>query len=145
MFFAVSTRREQHRRCRVHTRLAFSITSQAVLQLHSSSSSSIGRRCLRRAACDAATSPELQNLALYSHLTVQQNLEFGRKGTERTTAVAELLGIGQLLDRYPAELSGGEQQRVALGRAIVRQPAVCCWTSRCRAWMLPCVAAYDGS
>jgi multiple sugar transport system ATP-binding protein len=35
-----------------------------------------------------------------------------------------LLGIGQLLDRYPAELSGGEQQRVALGRAIVRHPAV---------------------
>lgn len=65
-----------------------------------------------------------QNLALYSHLTVQQNLEFGRKGTERTAAVAELLGIGQLLARYPAELSGGEQQRVALGRAIVRQPAV---------------------
>jgi multiple sugar transport system ATP-binding protein len=34
-----------------------------------------------------------------------------------------LLGICQLLDRYPAEISGGEQQRVALGRAIVRQPA----------------------
>ncbi len=65
-----------------------------------------------------------QHLALYSHLTVRENLEFGRKGTERTNEVAELLGIGQLLDRYPAELSGGEQQRVALGRAIVRQPAV---------------------
>lgn len=72
-----------------------------------------------------------QNLALYSHLTVRGNLEFahrGLRGAERgtkqeTNKVAELLGIGHLLDRYPAELSGGEQQRVALGRAIVRQPA----------------------
>ena len=38
--------------------------------------------------------------------------------------VAELLGIGHLLDRKPAQLSGGEQQRVALGRAIVREPRV---------------------
>src|SRR5262245_50806408 len=67
-----------------------------------------------------------QNLALYSHLTVRDNLAFGLNGNRRNTqigATAELLGIGQLLDRYPAELSGGEQQRVALGRAIVRQPA----------------------
>jgi multiple sugar transport system ATP-binding protein len=35
-----------------------------------------------------------------------------------------MLGIERLLDRYPAELSGGEQQRVALGRAIARRPAV---------------------
>jgi ABC-type sugar transport system ATPase subunit len=34
-----------------------------------------------------------------------------------------MLGIGHLLNRYPVELSGGEQQRVALGRAIVRRPA----------------------
>ena len=72
-----------------------------------------------------------QNLALYSHLTVRGNLEFAQRGfrgaksgiKEETNKVAELLGIGHLLDRYPAELSGGEQQRVALGRAIVRQPA----------------------
>jgi len=68
-----------------------------------------------------------QDLALYSHLTVRGNLEFGQKGRgqkEKSGKVAELLGIGHLLDRYPAELSGGEQQRVALGRAIGRQPAV---------------------
>jgi multiple sugar transport system ATP-binding protein len=64
-----------------------------------------------------------QNLALYSHLTVRGNLEFGPQGDTQVAEVAKLLGISHLLDRYPAELSGGEQQRVALGRAIVRQPA----------------------
>jgi multiple sugar transport system ATP-binding protein len=73
-----------------------------------------------------------QNLALYSHLRVRDNLAFGLKleGSNKNGAdgrvreTAELLGIGHLLERFPAELSGGEQQRVALGRAIVRQPAV---------------------
>ena len=74
-----------------------------------------------------------QNLALYSHLRVRDNLAFGLSShgersnengaSERVKQAAEILGIGHLLDRYPAELSGGEQQRVALGRAIVRQPA----------------------
>jgi multiple sugar transport system ATP-binding protein len=76
-----------------------------------------------------------QNLALYGHLTVADNLRFGltckqgghsRQGDtdeRRMREAADLLGIGQLLARYPAELSGGEQQRVALGRSIVRQPA----------------------
>jgi len=67
-----------------------------------------------------------QNLALYQHLRVRENLAFPfkeTKGEQQVSAVAEMLGIGHLLDRYPAELSGGEQQRVALGRAIVRQPA----------------------
>jgi ABC-type sugar transport system ATPase subunit len=70
-----------------------------------------------------------QNLALYSHLTVRGNLEFGgtrnaERGTkEPISEVAQLLGVEHLLDRYPAELSGGEQQRVALGRAIVRRPS----------------------
>jgi multiple sugar transport system ATP-binding protein len=79
-----------------------------------------------------------QNLALYQHLRVRENLAFGlnhersdesrkRKAESDNQAhvirTAEMLNIGHLLDRYPAELSGGEQQRVALGRAIVRQPA----------------------
>jgi ABC-type sugar transport system ATPase subunit len=67
-----------------------------------------------------------QNLALYSHLRVADNLAFGLRTQnpgEQVTAAANLLGIEHLLKRYPAELSGGEQQRVALGRAIVRQPA----------------------
>jgi len=76
-----------------------------------------------------------QNLALYGHLSVADNLAFGQEnkaesgtrkgagGNDRVGQVAELLGIEHLLERYPAELSGGEQQRVALGRAIGRQPA----------------------
>ena len=71
-----------------------------------------------------------QNLALYSHLSVRENLAFGlnqerrnESGTEqRVTEVAKTLGIEPLLGRFPAELSGGEQQRVALGRAIIRRP-----------------------
>jgi ABC-type sugar transport system ATPase subunit len=74
-----------------------------------------------------------QNLALYAHLTVADNLRFGltRNSGEpnnsiddRVQSTAERLGIGHLLGRLPGELSGGEQQRVALGRAIVRRPAV---------------------
>src|SRR5437762_1119048 len=72
-----------------------------------------------------------QNLALYEHLRVRDNLAFGlnqersdKRGADQQIAqVAGMLGIGHLLDRYPAELSGGEQQRVALGRTIVRRPA----------------------
>src|SRR5262245_38925091 len=72
-----------------------------------------------------------QNLALYQHLSVRNNLAFGlvyngadkREAQERVTQTAELLAIGQLLDLYPADVSCGGQQRVAMGRAIVRQPA----------------------
>ncbi|MCH7873168.1 MAG: ATP-binding cassette domain-containing protein, partial [Planctomycetes bacterium] len=73
-----------------------------------------------------------QNYALYPHMTVFKNMAFGLKmrrmpKTEiaaRVAETADLLGIGHLLDRKPGSLSGGEQQRVALGRAIVRTPAV---------------------
>jgi ABC-type sugar transport system ATPase subunit len=64
-----------------------------------------------------------QSLALYSHLSVRGNLEFGQKGNQQVTETATMLGISHLLNRYPADLSGGEQQRVALGRAIVGRPA----------------------
>jgi multiple sugar transport system ATP-binding protein len=76
-----------------------------------------------------------QRPALYPHLSVRSNLSFGialrhawfRLSAEersRVQEVADLLGLSRLLDRRPAELSGGEQQRVALGRALVRRPAV---------------------
>ena len=73
-----------------------------------------------------------QNYALYPHKTVRGNIAFPlniRKYPDdeverRVRETAELLGIGDLLDRRPADLSGGQQQRVALGRAIVRDPAV---------------------
>jgi multiple sugar transport system ATP-binding protein len=71
-----------------------------------------------------------QNYALYPHKTVRQNISFPlevRKYPadvieDRVTETADMLGIGDLLDRHPADLSGGQQQRVALGRAIVRDP-----------------------
>jgi ABC-type sugar transport system ATPase subunit len=73
-----------------------------------------------------------QNPALYPHLNVFENLTFGLKARgmsrserqRRVDAVADLLGLIRLLGRRPAELSGGECQRVALGRAVAREPKV---------------------
>ncbi len=73
-----------------------------------------------------------QNYALYPHMNVYKNMSFGLRlrkipKPEVNTTVrrtADLLGIGELLDRKPKELSGGQRQRVALGRAIVRDPRV---------------------
>jgi len=71
-----------------------------------------------------------QNYALYPHMTVRENLGFGLKIAkqsksvieERVNEAAEILSIGELMERTPAELSGGQRQRVAMGRAIVRHP-----------------------
>ena len=73
-----------------------------------------------------------QNYALYPHMSVYDNLSFGlklRKFSQpeikkRVVAAASILGIESLLDRKPIELSDAQQQRVAIGRAIVRQPKV---------------------
>ena len=73
-----------------------------------------------------------QSYALYPHMTVYENLAFPLKirkysKTEidkKVKEVAELLRISHLLNRKPKQLSGGEQQRVALGRALVREPKV---------------------
>ena len=72
-----------------------------------------------------------QNYALYPHLTVRGNLGFGLRlrrvekaaRDRRVREVADVLGLGDLLDRRPGALSGGQRQRVAMGRAIVREPA----------------------
>ena len=71
-----------------------------------------------------------QTYALYPHMTVRQNLGYGLKVRHtpkeqierRVNEVAELLGLGDLLERRPAHLSGGQRQRVAMGRAIAREP-----------------------
>ncbi len=71
-----------------------------------------------------------QNYALYPHMTVRDNMAFGLKLrkmpkaeiAERVNEAAEILEIGELLDRKPKALSGGQRQRVAMGRAIVREP-----------------------
>jgi multiple sugar transport system ATP-binding protein len=73
-----------------------------------------------------------QSYALYPHMSVFDNIAFPLKMRkvskqeiqERVRKVAELLRIAHLLDRKPRQLSGGEAQRVALGRAIVRNPRV---------------------
>lgn len=73
-----------------------------------------------------------QNYALYPHMSVYKNLAFALKQRghskpdidARVHAVAELLGLKNLVRRKPKELSGGQRQRVAMGRAIVRQPQV---------------------
>jgi sn-glycerol 3-phosphate transport system ATP-binding protein len=73
-----------------------------------------------------------QDYALYPHMSVRDNLAFGLRVrrtnpaemASRIADTAELLGLGELLDRKPAQLSGGQRQRVAIGRAIVRKPAV---------------------
>ena len=71
-----------------------------------------------------------QFYALYPHLTVYDNIAFPLKAVkapkseiqERVLEVATILQIQAMLDRKPSHLSGGEMQRVALGRAMVRQP-----------------------
>ena len=69
-----------------------------------------------------------QDARLFPHLTVNQNLVFGRwfvaKSAKRVAfdPVVETLGIGHLLRRKPALLSGGEKQRVAIGRALLASP-----------------------
>lgn len=73
-----------------------------------------------------------QSYALYPHMSVYDNMAFGlklRKTSKkeidrRVKEAAEMLGIGDLLDRKPKQLSGGQRQRVAVGRAIVREPNV---------------------
>jgi iron(III) transport system ATP-binding protein len=73
-----------------------------------------------------------QDLALWPHLTVRQNLEFVLESAKvskaerpsRARQALNLASIATLADRYPHELSGGEQQRVALARALVGQPRV---------------------
>jgi multiple sugar transport system ATP-binding protein len=73
-----------------------------------------------------------QFYALYPHLTVRENIAFplaavGTPRRERETAVsavADRLGIAPLLERHPRQLSGGDQQRVSLARAMVRKPRI---------------------
>jgi len=73
-----------------------------------------------------------QNYALYPYLTVYNNLAFGLREhrvpkpevDRRVRAMSAVLGLDDLLGRHPAELSGGQSQRVAMGRALVREPQV---------------------
>ncbi len=76
-----------------------------------------------------------QDNALFSTMTVKEHLEFALKirkwkkdeRRERVEDLAEVLGIGHLLKRKPEGLSGGEKQRVAIGRALSFRPKVLCF------------------
>ncbi|QEX16901.1 molybdenum import ATP-binding protein ModC [Hypericibacter terrae] len=71
-----------------------------------------------------------QESRLFPHLTVRQNLLYGswfrgrRFRLGSVDQIVELLGIGDLMSRRPSSLSGGEKQRVAIGRAILSDPAI---------------------
>ena len=67
-----------------------------------------------------------QDARLFPHYTVNGNLRYGMKNTSKDefNYIVELLGIGHLLKRYPITLSGGEKQRVAIGRALLTDPEI---------------------
>lgn len=81
---------------------------------------------------DRNISMVFQNYAVWPHMTVKNNIAFPlrikkysqHQIQEKVIWVANLLGIDNLLDRYPAQLSGGQRQRVAVARAIVMEPRV---------------------
>ncbi|EXI61562.1 molybdenum ABC transporter ATP-binding protein [Mannheimia granulomatis] len=77
--------------------------------------------------------PEKRNIGyvfqeprLFPHYSVEKNLKYGYKRSDSKDflQITELLGITHLLNRYPAGLSGGEKQRVAIGRALLSSPDI---------------------
>ena len=81
-------------------------------------------------AADRDIAMVFQSFSLYPHMTVFENIAFPLRATrtaaseidERVRSVAKVLQITQLLDKRPSALSGGDMQRVAIGRALVRKP-----------------------
>jgi ABC-type sugar transport system ATPase subunit len=94
---------------------------------------SIGDRVVNRIAPrERDIAMVFQDYALYPQMTVFDNLAFGLRRrkvpreeiTRRVEEAARVLDIGPFLQRRPGQLSGGQAQRVALGRALVREPQV---------------------
>jgi spermidine/putrescine transport system ATP-binding protein len=90
-----------------------------------------GERIDQRPAYQRNVSTVFQNYALFPHLTVQQNIEFGlrRHGVrgdlkKRVGDVLELVQLSGKESRMPSQISGGERQRVALARSLVLSPDV---------------------
>ncbi len=95
----------------------------------------IGGTCVFDSASGVNLPPEQRSVGvvfqdgrLFPHLTVRGNLAYGRRRGKRSAPgldeVVELLELGPLLRRQPMTLSGGEQQRVAIGRALLTAPEV---------------------
>jgi len=89
-----------------------------------------GRDVTNIAPSDRDVAMVFQSYALYPHMTVRANMEFGMKvggvppqeRADRVTEAARILQLEDYLKRKPAQLSGGQRQRVAIGRAIVKNP-----------------------
>ena len=64
-----------------------------------------------------------QEARLFPHMTVRRNLLYGARNDARIGETAAMLDIAPLLDRWPRTLSGGEARRVAIGRALLSDPA----------------------
>ncbi|MDB5529841.1 MAG: transporter ATP-binding protein [Devosia sp.] len=89
-----------------------------------------GARCDHLLPSARGMAMVFQSYALYPHMSVEQNLKFGLENQRlakseiaaRVAKAAEILQIEHLLARRPNQLSGGQSQRVAIGRAIVKEP-----------------------
>lgn len=92
-----------------------------------------GRDVTREDPSRRGVSMVFQSYALFPHLSVRENILFGLKvrrvpaneQEKRLAEAAAMVGLGDLLDRKPANLSGGQRQRVALSRTIVANQPVC--------------------
>ncbi len=91
-----------------------------------------GARCDHLLPSARGMAMVFQSYALYPHMSVEENLRFGLENqklakpeiTTRVDKAADILQIKHLLKRRPNQLSGGQSQRVAIGRAIVKEPKV---------------------
>ena len=89
-----------------------------------------GKRCDHLLPSARGLAMVFQSYALYPHMSVYENLRFGLVNQKlprpeidaRIRRAAEILQISELLTRRPSQLSGGQSQRVAIGRAIVKEP-----------------------
>ena len=89
-----------------------------------------GKRCDHLLPSARGMAMVFQSYALYPHMSVYENLKFGLVNQklpkaeidDRIRRAADILRISELLSRRPSQLSGGQSQRVAIGRAIVKEP-----------------------
>ncbi len=89
-----------------------------------------GMRCDHLLPSARGMAMVFQSYALYPHMSVEQNLKFGLENQKlarpeisaRVAKAANILQIEHLMTRRPSQLSGGQSQRVAIGRAIVKEP-----------------------